>query len=341
MSDRSVRWVIIGCGRVADRRAAPAIRAASHALLHGFCSRDVTRAAEFAGRHEAPRAYASLDEVLADPDVAAVYLATPNHLHAEQAIRLLRGGRHVLTDKPMARTAAEAAEMVTAAEQSGRILGVVQPARFHPAHQHALRLMAGGRMGLLSIARAQLGIWYPPSDNWRLDPKRSGGGAAMDLAPHALDLLMQIGGPVARVSALSRRLRFEYEVEDFCHAQVEFAAGGIGLIETAYCVRTYGGRLEVYGSDGTFTSEGSFQAAQTCRTSVRLGDAPAPIETQEPGFADGFIAAINDFTAAVREGRQPLVTARDGLAVMHVIEAIYASARTGGAVTPVAGKASD
>lgn len=326
MPDRPVRWTIVGCGRLADRRIAPAIRAAAHSKLHGFCSRDVSRAGEFAGRHEAPRAYATLDEVAADPEVTAVYLATPNHVHAAQAVRLLRGGKHVLTDKPMALSAAECDEMITAADSSGRTLGVMHQARFHPAHIHAVHLARQGKLGRLSIARVQLGIWYPPSDNWRLDPRQSGGGAAMDLAPHALDLLMQIGGPVKRVTAVTRNLRFDYPVEDFCHVQLEFAGGGIGLMELSYCVRTYGGRLEVYGSDGTFVADGTLQQAATYRTSVRLGDAPQPIEITEPGYADAFTAGVSDFANAIRDARPPVVTAADGRAVLRCIEALYESA---------------
>src|SRR5438128_10827069 len=104
----------------------------------------------------------------------------------------------------------------------------------------------------------------------------------MDLGPHALDLMLQIGGPVAKVSAWTGNLRFSYPVEDFCQARLEFARGGVALLETSYCASGYGGRLEVHGSKGTLTAEGSLQQSETYCTYLRLGDAAAPLETREP-----------------------------------------------------------
>src|SRR5207253_1295539 len=152
-----------------------------------FCSRDLIKAGTFAGRHDAPRAYASLDEVLYDDEVVAVYLATPNALHADQAVACLKGGRNVLTDKPIALSSIEARRIMQAAAGARRTVGVMHQQRFHPANIHAIRLMDEGTLGTLRSVRADIGIWYPPVESpddpdhrrlaWRLDPRMSGGGA--------------------------------------------------------------------------------------------------------------------------------------------------------------------
>jgi len=325
----TVGWAIIGCGRVAERRVAPAIKRASGATLVGFCSRDLARAGAYAGRHEAPRAYATLDEVLQDDAVKAVYLCTPNVLHATQAEACLAAGRHVLVEKPLAVSSEDARRLAAAARRAGRVLGVVHQQRFHPANLHLIRLMDDQKLGKPLIVRMQIGIWYPPTDNWRFDPAMSGGGALMDLGPHAIDLMLQVGGPVAAVSSWTANLHFQGPVEDFCHARLEFVRGGVGLLEVSYCVRAYGGRIEVYGDAGTFIADGSLQQAQLFRSTLRLGESQTPAEVREDYYHDAFVDAIEDFTDAVREGREPTVRAADGQAVIEVIEAAYRSARCG------------
>ncbi len=327
-----VGWVIIGCGRVAERRIAPAVQRAQGARLVGFCSRDPARAAEYAGRHQAERAYASLDQVLNDAAVAVVYLATPNALHADQAVAAARAGRHVLCEKPLALTGDQVRRMQAEAARAGRLLGVAHQQRFHPANQRLMSLLNEGRLGRLRIVRAQSGIWYEPGNNWRLDPAISGGGVLMDLGPHVFDLMLQFGGPAARVSAFIANLHFKYDVEDFAQVRLEFERGGVGLVELSYCVRSYGGRLEAYGTGGTVVIDGSLQQAATYRSSVQLGDALSPIESTEGDCHDVFTDLIEDFTNAIRANRAPTVTAADGAATLAIIEAAYESAQSGAPV---------
>ena len=200
-NDQTIGWGIVGCGRVADRRVAPVFSKLDGARLEAVCSRDMAKARTFASRHGDPRAYGDLDSLLRDDRVQAVYVATPNAFHAEQAIRCLHAGRHVLVDKPMAINFDQANEMVEAARASDRLLAVLHQQRFHPAHQHLLKLVREGKLGKINIVRIQIGFWYPPNGNWRLDPALSGGGAAMDLAPHAFDLALCLAGPIDSIAA--------------------------------------------------------------------------------------------------------------------------------------------
>jgi predicted dehydrogenase len=322
----TVGWGILGCGRVTERRVAPIFARTDEAAIAGFCSRDAAKARAYAERFGAPRAYESLDQLLADDEAAVVYVATPNALHTQHAVQCLRAGKHVLVDKPMATSVQGAEVMAEAATKSGRLLGVLQQQRFHPANMHLIRLRDDGDLGKLNVLRVQIGMWYPPTTSWRGTPALSGGGVVIDLAPHALDLMMLVGGKIEEVDARIYSLQFPGEVEDFCTARLSFAGGTVGLLELSYCAHQYGGRVEAYGSEATYAVDGSMQSAGVYHTWFRRGQKPAPMERQVSTL-DCYQAAVEDFTDAVLHGGEPSINMADGLRVTRVIEAMYASAK--------------
>jgi len=323
-----VGWGIIGCGRVAEHRVAPAIRRTDGARIAAFCSRSPTRAAEFAGKFEAPGAYDSLESFLHDDRVHAVYVATPNDQHAQQVIACLRAGKHVLTDKPMALAVRDCEAMREQARQCGRVFGVCHQQRFHPAHADCFRLISSGALGRLTVLRAEMGFLFRPADAWRLRPEHAGGGPGMDLAPHAVDILLRAGGVVQRVLGNVANVRFDYPVEDFYQVRIDFQSGAVGIVEMTYCSHSYGGRLEVCGDEGSFLAEGSLMAADRYTSVLRSGPSRTAVEAKDGEHRDCFGAAIADFTAAIRDGREPTVTSMDGLRVMQVVLGGYESART-------------
>ena len=317
---------IIGCGRVVERRVAPAIGEAPNARIAAFCSRDASKARVFARLFGIEKSYHDIDALLADGDVHAVYIAVPNSLHAELAIRCLRAGKHVLVDKPMALDSAQASAMVNVARDCRRTLGVLHQQRFHPANQQLFAAIRNGDLGTIHFIRAHMGFWYSLGENWRLERALSGGGAAMDLAPHALDILLQAAGPIKTVDARSYNLHFQGNVEDMCTALLEFHDGAVGQVDFSYCTHHYGGRIEVYGSEGTFLADGSLQQGDAYRIARRQGSEDLPIEEgQTPSC---FKLIIEDFAEAIRENREPTVSLNDGLRVMQTIDALYESSRT-------------
>ena len=157
----------------------------------------------------------------------------------------------------------------------------------------------------------------------------AGGGVAMDLGPHGVDLLRSLAGDVATVQATMANVRFRYEVEDLAMATLRFAAGPVGRLDVSYCTHEYGGRLEAMGSEATVVIEGSLQQLGPYRIWRRQGRSEQPVTIIEGQFNDGYTAAIEEFADAVLQDRQPLVTAADGLRCVEVIEAMYASAKDG------------
>ncbi len=331
---RPLGWAIVGCGRVAENRVAPAVCSSPHARLIGFCSRSAERARAFAQRFDAPLAADDLDALTRDERVDIVYVATPNHLHAEQAIACLAGGKHVITDKPMALTVEDGRRMRDAAQAAGRTLGVCHQQRFHPAHVELFRLAAAGSLGRLTVIRAEMGFVYAPAPVWRQDRALAGGGPGMDLGPHAVDILLKAAGPVARVSGWVGNVRFNYGVEDVFLARLEFERGGVALLEMTYCSHAYGGRLEVRGDEGSYVVEGSLMASQRYESRLLNGPSRTPVAVREAEFGDAFRMMVDDFSLSVREGRKPSVTAEDGLSALAVVSAAYDSARRGGPVSP-------
>lgn len=324
LNDKPAGWGILGCGRVADKRIAPAINASGTAKLAAVCSRSMEKAREFAARHSATHIHDSLDSFLSDSSVQIVYIATPNACHLADALACLKAGKHVMVDKPMAMNVRDSQAIINAARTADRRLGVMHQQRFHPANRQAIELIRSGMLGRLLMVRAQVGMWYPPSDNWRLDPAMAGGGVLMDLGPHALDILCELGGPIRNVNAESRNLVHAYDVEDFICARIDFAKGAVGLLDLAYCYHDYGGRLEVFGDKGSFVVRGSLQQAATYQSWLRIGERCDPM--QGASYPGCFIDGIRDFTEAITTGRDATVTPKQALEVMRAVEAIAASA---------------
>ncbi len=189
--------VIVGCGRIALRHAAAA-RALRLPVI--FASRDLARARAYARRFRGVAAYGDYGEALRDPRAAAGVVCTPHDRHRPDVLAALAAGRHVLVEKPIARTLEEADEMIAAAARAGRVLMVAEQFHFMPAFRRVRALLEAGRLGELREVQAVARGFRRP-DSWRLDTA-AGGGALIDGGIHYVHLLRWWGGGVRRVFAL-------------------------------------------------------------------------------------------------------------------------------------------
>jgi predicted dehydrogenase len=151
----TIGWAVVSTGRHPYQKMAPAINAAADSEIVGVVSRDRDRAESFASKHHARTAYVDFDEMLCDPAVDVVYLASPNFLHAQQAVKAAQAGKHVLWEKPMALTMEEAHRMVDACKKHDFRLGVGFHLRFHPGHQALREAAQAGVLGTIAFAQAQ------------------------------------------------------------------------------------------------------------------------------------------------------------------------------------------
>lgn len=261
MSDH-LGWGVIGCGWVGRDLAAPAIATAANARLVALHDPDGGRLASAAARHPDAALCTELDALLAHPDVDAVYIATPNHTHATLTAAAAAAGRHVLCEKPMATTGADARAMVAACATAGVTYATAFDQRHHGAHRRLARLVADGALGTVTLVRIHYACWlaegwtpWPgqPHDNWRLDPARAGGGALVDLAPHGIDLVpVLLGGDIAwdTLSAITQSRVHAYAVDDGAALAGRLTCGTLAVMTVAYnCPDALPRRrLELYGT---------------------------------------------------------------------------------------------
>lgn len=253
-----VGWGLVGCGWVARDFVVPALEAASSArLVAAFDPREEALAGLPSSVGRAP----SLARLLAWPGVEAVYVATPNHLHAAHTVAAAAAGRHVLCEKPMALCADDAARMVEAMASAGRVYATAYDQRHHPAHERLRDWIADGRLGTVTQARIHYACWLPPgwaADNWRIDPGRAGGGAAVDLAPHGVDLLsLLLDEEPATITARLQRRVHPYPVDDGAVLTLAFPSGVLATLHVAYsCPEAVPRRrLEILGTGAMAVAE--------------------------------------------------------------------------------------
>jgi predicted dehydrogenase len=302
MANRQLGWAVVGCGWVARDYVIPAIHAAANGRVVALCDRDPSRLGSLGT--------SDLSAVLSNPEVEAVYVATPNDQHRPIVTACAQAGKHVLCEKPMATNSADAAAMVDACAGAGVTLGIAYDQRFHAAHRHLRTLIAEGALGTITQTRIFYACWLPPdwtADNWRADPRRAGGGALWDLAPHGIDLLeVLLDTPWSDLHALTQRRVHAYDVDDGAVLTGRFADGTLGTIQVAYnCPDTYPRRtLELVGTSALAIATDTM--GQTPGGTLTLIDAatgtsravPVPDPDRSP-----FLNQIEAFGEAVLSGR--------------------------------------
>lgn len=339
---------IVGAGMVA-RYHARAIADTPGARLVALCRADPARAEEAAAELGVP-CEASLEALLERPDVDAVCLCSPSGLHAEQAVAAARAAKHVLVEKPMALRLADADAMIAACRDAGVRLGVAFQRRTDPASRALHDAIRAGELGSLVLGTATVPYFRPQSyyDSaaWRGTWSLDGGGALMNQGIHLVDLLLWLmGGEAEVVGASGGVAMHEIEVEDSVVAALCFSSGARGtIVATTAAAPGFPHRVEIYGSRGRAQIEGD---ALVRWESYPEGGENAPrIRPQAPA-ATGAMAAgsgasptgigtlghtliMQDFVAAIREGRDPLVDGVEGRRSLALVLAIYEAAGLGG-----------
>jgi predicted dehydrogenase len=342
--DAKVRWGVIGCGGIAFRRTIPeGILPARNASLISVYDVDAERtvaAAELFGARTAT----SIEDLLAS-EIDCVYIATPTYLHRAQALASAAAGKNVLCEKPLGLTVSEAEEMVTTFQDAGLKLGTGFMMRFQAQHLEARSLIDSGQLGQPVYARAQLSCWYPEIPGaWRQDLDLGGGGALMDMGGHCLDLLEMFFGPVAAVTAKTRRLVHGYKAEDGAVVTLEFENGALGTVDTFFSVPDTACEnvLELYGSKGSILARGTIGQGSSGTMCAKLGSAERTYDPHQdrsavsqpisPAPVNTYCQEIEEFGCALLGHREPEISGRLGLRNQRLLSACYLSARTGGTI---------
>jgi UDP-N-acetyl-2-amino-2-deoxyglucuronate dehydrogenase len=304
-------------------------------------SRRADQAALVAREEGSPGCAATTDpqEVLGRPDVDLVAITTSSGSHAALALAAIAAGKHVVIEKPMAMTAAEARAIITAAKARGVLLSVISQRRFEPVHQAVKRTLESGALGRLLLLEARCPYYrsqdYYDSADWRGTIAQDG-GALMNQSIHSVDLLLWLGGSAREVVGRTATQTHRMEAEDLALGLVTFANGALGSIMASTSIRPgFLPTLDLYGEHGSIKLEGAAVTHWTV-PGVEMPSAagPASAGTQGPALAshEHHRAQLADVLEALESGRAPAVTGEDGLRAVELVEGVYRSAASGGAV---------
>ena len=319
----TLKWGVLGAGSVAQRRAMPAIHKASGAELHALFSRNATRAQQLATEHNATKAYSSVDDLLADPDLDAIYVSTPVNLHCEQVIAAAERGLHVLCDKPMALTTEECKRMIGACDVNEVHLQVCLLFRFHSCFQQIRNWIEEGKLGQIVHGRMPFLKKYLLSDDeWRAQPDKGGGGCMMDLGPHSVDMLRYLIGEVTEVTAFCDSNIHNYQVEETGGILMRFQNGAQGFTDMSFSVAQCDIVLELYGTEGSVTvlNDDGWKI-HTCFDGEKQ-----VIASQ---YEDLYQHQFEHFAKCVTSGIAPIASGGDGMKANAILAAAYQSAQTG------------
>lgn len=327
MSAPGLAWGVLGFGWVARDFAAPAMLASGGWLA---AIADPDPRSRQAGAALGARAHADISALLDDPDVQAIYIATPNHLHRAGVEAAAAAGKPVLCEKPMAATLADAEAMATTVSAAGIPYGTAFDQRHHPAHAAMREAIASGAIGTVTAIRIVYACWVDAgfaSDNWRVDPERAGGGAMMDLAPHGLDLIdFLLGGPVTEVAALTQRRVQTYAVDDGAMLIGRTGGGVLATLHIAYnCPEGLPRRrLEVLGSIGQLVAVNTM--GQTAGGAVWHVDGSTGMRTPLPvpdATTSPFTRQMAAFARHVVAGPEPAFSLARDLHTMRLLHRAY------------------
>ena len=319
-----VAWGFLGAGWIATKALAPAVHHATGAMLHAVAARDMKRAAAL---DPAGPSYSAYDDLLADPDVDAVYISLTNDVHAAWSVAALRAGKHVLCEKPLAMNAAEVDEMATVARECGRLLVEASWYRWHPRVRRAQRLLADGRIGAVRHVSAGFTFDGKLDGNYRLEVAR-GGGALYDVGCYAVSAALWAFGPAPVRDVVARQQLGPSGVDLATDAVLSFAAGDAqiraGISEPARQWLVISGEHgEIELPDAPFTSWVDDE-------SVLLVSDGTTTDRETVAPCDAYCVMVEEMSSVIAGEDGWVLPLAESRATAAVLDACFASARAGG-----------
>jgi predicted dehydrogenase len=321
MTERIIRWGIISTARI-NRRIAPGLIASPRTQLVGVASRDRARAEQAAQQLGAQQAFGSYDALLASEAIDAVYISLPNSLHAEWIIRAAEAGKHVLCEKPLTATVAEAEQAVRACDKAGVLLMEAFMYRHHPQHALVKNLIAQGRIGNPALVTAQFSFSLPPSsDNIRWQ-KALAGGALMDIGCYCINAARYLfaAEPIAARAFWTQDP--DYAVDSATLALLEFPNNRYASLTCSMLLPRVQ-RYEILGTAGAITTSAAFVPANAPHIHLRT---PHGEEEHVVPQVDQYHQQIEHFTRCILDNTPLTYPAENGLANMRAIAMVQRAA---------------
>lgn len=319
---KTIRWGIIGVGDVCEVKSGPGFYKAPNSQLVAVMRRNGEKAKDYATRHNVSLWYDNAEAMLANPDIDAIYIATPPAQHKDYAVAALHAGKNVYIEKPVTLNAAECDAIIAAEHSTGKKVSVAHYRRYVPCFMKMVELINSGAIG--DVLMVQLDMLQPAkskiitetANNWRVNPALSGGGLFHDLSPHQLDLMIYWFGAVVNASGFGYNQRQFNAADDCVHGWAKFDSGVVLQGRWHYAVAPEQTRdlCEIIGTEGKLTI--NFFGKQVIRLSNKEGEQeiiiPNPQHIQQP-----MIEQVNRYFRGERDNPCTVSEARK---VMELID---------------------
>ncbi|SJM32820.1 Gfo/Idh/MocA family protein [Mesorhizobium delmotii] len=324
----TVKWGLIGASTIARQFMINAIRAQPNSEITAVMSSSPERAAAYARENGIPFAVSTLDELLGS-DIDAVYISTTNELHLEQALAAIRAGKHVLCEKPLALTGADARKMVAAAKAAGIVLGTNHHLRNAGSHRAMREAIAAGRIGKPIAARVFHSVYLPENlQGWRITRPEAGGGVVLDITVHDADTLrFVLDDDPLEVSAFTQAAGMAAGgLEDGAMCIWRFKSGIIAQSHEGFTTKFAGTGFEVHGSEGSLIAKDVMTQKPIGSVLLRTAKGEEELSFDRE---DLYVRSLRQLHAAIRGEGQPSATGEDGVWSLAAAEAALQSAKSG------------
>ena len=324
-----IRWGVLSTAKIAREKVIPATQRSQFGAVEAIASRDLSHAKAVAAQLGIEKAYGSYDELLADPNVDAIYNPLPNHMHVPWSLRALEAGKHVLCEKPIALSVLEAEELVNGAAGYPE-LKVMEAFmyRFHPQWQAVRQMVRDGRVGQLRTIHTQFSYYNDDPQNIRNQPGM-GGGALMDIGCYPISLSRFLYNAEPERVLGNIELDSATRVDVLTSAVLEFAEG-TATFTCGTLLAPYQ-RVNVFGTSGRIEIEIPFNAPadRPCRIWLQTGEESGPAEEIRFDMCNQYTLQADAFSRAIFDDAPVPTPLTDAIANMRVIERVFASAQSG------------
>lgn len=316
-----LRWGLIGCGDISRKRVVPAIKNLVQCELVAVARSNHTLAESFAKEFSAKRWYENWQDLIADDEINAVYIATPVYLHAEQTIAAAKAKKNVLCEKPMSFNAKDCERMIETCKKHNVMLGVAYYRHFYPMITRVKDILLSNEIGEPVVVEIQAFEWFDRKPGepryWLLEKEKSGGGPMMDFGCHRIEVLQHLFGKVKEIQSQLFNLHFKREVEDTAHVSLLFENHTQAIISVTHAAFESRDTIEIFGTKGTIyipVLNGEVIIIKT-EGGERTENHPPHKNVHQP--------LIEDFTNAVLAKRNPIVDGHIGKEVNLILDDIY------------------
>ncbi len=318
---KQLNWGLIGAGDISRKRIAPALCDLPNCNFVAVNRAQSQLAEEFAKKFGAKKWFAEWEDLIADDEIEAVYIATPVYLHAKQTIAAAERGKHILCEKPMALSVAECDEMIAACQANNVKLGIAYYRRFYPLIKRVKEIIAAGEIGKPAFAQINAFEFFNPSPEhsryWLLEKEKSGGGPMMDFGCHRLEVLENLFGETKQLKSIVSNAVFGRKVEDTASVLFQFAGGICANLTVTHAANEPQDTLDIFGTKGAI----HIPVLNGAEMKIKIGS-DERTETHAP---DGNVhqPLIRNFTEAVLNNTENAVIGAIGRRIALLVEEIY------------------